>query len=99
MTYELVIPPGIRRQIAALPVGDQAELIALLDRLPDEAEQITDAYGLEVPDSPVRMRSAGLSRLIVVVVINDDTVTVTVVINDDTVTVTVVEITNPLGGA
>ncbi|MGW2344880.1 hypothetical protein [Streptomyces sp. NPDC001661] len=87
MTYELVIPPGIRRHIAGLPVGDQAELITLFDRLPDEAERITDAYGLEVPNSPVRMRSAGLSRLIVIIVINDETVTVTVV-----------EITSPLDG-
>ncbi|MFJ9037943.1 hypothetical protein ACIRF8_15290 [Streptomyces sp. NPDC102406] len=79
MTYELIVPPGIRRQIKALPVGDQAELIALFDRLPAEAEQITDAYGLEVPDSPVRMRTAGLTRLIVVITINDTEVTVTVV--------------------
>lgn len=85
MTYELIVPPSIRRQIAGLPLSDQAELIALFDRLPSEAEQVTDAYGLEVPDSPVRMRTAGLSQLIVVVVINDSTVTVTVV-----------EIRNPL---
>ncbi|WP_425838900.1 hypothetical protein [Streptomyces fractus] len=88
MTYELIVPPSIRRQIATLPVADQAELITLFDRLPSEAEQITDTYGLEVPDSPVRMRTAGLSRLIVVVTINDNEVTVTVV-----------EITPPLGGS
>ncbi|MHC5256739.1 hypothetical protein ACYSUO_02540 [Streptomyces sp. UC4497] len=41
MTYELVIPPSIRRQIAGLPVGDQAELIALFDRLPTEPERVT----------------------------------------------------------
>ncbi|MEU2565098.1 hypothetical protein ABZ626_38105 [Streptomyces longispororuber] len=79
MTYELIVPPSIRRQIAGLPLSDQAELIALLDRLPAEAEQITDPYGLEVPDSAVRMRTAGLTRLIVVITINDSQVTVTIV--------------------
>ncbi|MFF9896629.1 hypothetical protein [Streptomyces longispororuber] len=79
MTYELIVPPSIRRQIAGLPLSDQAELIALLDRLPAEAEQITDPYGLEVPDSAVRMRTAGLTRLIVVITVNDSQVTVTIV--------------------
>ncbi|WP_282798099.1 hypothetical protein [Streptomyces sp. CC224B] len=79
MTYELIVPPSIRRQIAGLPLSDQAELIALFNRLPAEAEQITDPYGLEVPDSAVRMRTAGLTRLIVVITINDSQVTVTIV--------------------
>ncbi|MEV8319382.1 hypothetical protein AB0Q95_35010 [Streptomyces sp. NPDC059900] len=79
MTFELIVPPSIRRQIADLPLSDQAELIALFDRLPVEPEQITDPYGLEVPDSPVRMRTAGLTRLIVVITLNDTEVTVTVV--------------------
>lgn len=88
MTYELIVPPSIRRQIAGFPVGDQAELIAFFDRLPGECEQITEPRGLEVQDSPVRMRTKGLSRLIV-----------TVLVSDTTITVTVVEITDPLGEA
>ncbi|MFH8492204.1 hypothetical protein [Streptomyces longisporoflavus] len=79
MTYELIVPPSIRRQITDLPLSDQAELIALFDRLPAEAEQVTDPYGLEVPNSPVRMRTAGLARLIVVITLNATEVTVTVV--------------------
>ncbi|MEU5900614.1 hypothetical protein [Streptomyces venezuelae] len=86
MTYELIVPPSIQRQIAGFPVGDQAELIAFFDRLPDECEQITEPRGLEVPDSPVRMRIKGLSRLVV-----------TVLLNDTTITVTVIEITEPHG--
>lgn len=79
MTYQLVVPPSIRRQIARLPLSDQAELIAFFDRLPAEAEQVTEPYGLEVPDSAIRMRTAGLTRLIVVITIDDMKVTVTVV--------------------
>lgn len=86
MTYELIVPPGIRRQIATLPPSDQAELIALFDRLPAEHEQITDSYGLDAP-GPVRMRTAGLSRLVVVLLVSDTSVTITVV-----------EIIDPLGG-
>ncbi|MGW0903096.1 hypothetical protein [Streptomyces sp. NPDC002853] len=78
MTYELIVPPSIRRQIAGLPVGDQAELIALFDRLPEEHEQVSDPYALNVP-GPVRVRTAGLSRLVVVILVSDTTVTITVI--------------------
>ncbi|MEU6990336.1 hypothetical protein ABZ953_06695 [Streptomyces sp. NPDC046465] len=78
MTYELIVPPSIRRQIKTLPVGDQAELIAFFDRLPTEHEWVTEPYGHDVP-GPVRMRTAGLSRLVVVILVSDTTVTITVV--------------------
>lgn len=78
MTYELIIPPGIQRQISTLPPSDQAELITLFDRLPTEHEAVTDVFGQDVP-GPVRMCSAGLSRLIVVILVSDLSVTITVV--------------------
>lgn len=77
MTYELVVPPSIRRQIKALPVADQAELLALFDRLPTNPDQITSVFGQNVP-GPRRMRSVGLSHLVAMIFINDLTQQVTV---------------------
>ncbi|MFD7713928.1 hypothetical protein [Streptomyces sp. NPDC059786] len=70
MTYGLIVPPSIRRQIRGLSAGDQAELITLFDRLPVDPDQATGVFGLDVP-GPYRMRSVGLSRLVVIVYIDD----------------------------
>lgn len=78
MTYALVVPRDIRRQIKALPVADQAELSAFFDRLQADPDQATGAFGLDVPD-PVRMKTAGLGRFIVAVLIDDPAEHVTVV--------------------
>jgi hypothetical protein len=78
VTYELVVPRDIRRQIATLHVADQAELITFFERLQADPDQATGALGLDIPD-PVRMRSAGLGPLIVAVVIDDPARCVTIV--------------------
>ncbi|MFK4069733.1 hypothetical protein [Streptomyces sp. NPDC029674] len=78
MTYELVVPRDIRRQIGALPVADQAELLVFFDRLQADPDQATGTFGLDMP-APVRMKTAGLSRFIVAVLIDDPAERVTAV--------------------
>lgn len=78
MTYRLIIPPGIRRQIETLPVEDRRSLDSLFNDLQADPDRHTGPYGME-DDGPIRMRSAGRGGIIAVVIINDLTVNVTLV--------------------
>ncbi|MFH9426393.1 type II toxin-antitoxin system RelE/ParE family toxin [Streptomyces sp. NPDC017529] len=78
MTYRLVVPPSIRRQIEKLPLETQRALHALFRDLREDPDRHSGPYGLE-DDGPVRMRSAGRAGAIAVVLISDLSVTVTVV--------------------
>lgn len=78
MTYQLTVPPSLRGRILDLPADDRAEILALFDRLTDDPEQATGIYGQHVP-GPVQMRTAGLTRLVVIVLVNEITLRVTVI--------------------
>lgn len=79
MRYRLIVPPDLRRDIAALPVEPQNSLYTLLQAIRDDPDGNTTDYGEVVPDSPVRMRTGGRGNVIVTVIINDLTITVTLV--------------------
>ncbi|MEU2789069.1 hypothetical protein [Streptomyces sp. NPDC007100] len=78
MTYRLIVPPSIRRQIETLSLETQRALHALFEDLREDPDRHTGPHGLE-DDGPVRMRSAGRAGVIVAVLINDLTINVTVV--------------------
>lgn len=79
MRYRLIVPPDLRRDIATLPVETQSTLHALLRAIRDDPDGNTTDYGEVVPDSPVQMRTGGRGNVVVTVIINDLTITVTLV--------------------
>ncbi|KOT49930.1 MULTISPECIES: type II toxin-antitoxin system RelE family toxin [Streptomyces] len=78
MTYRLIVPPSIRRQIDKLPVETQRQLHSLFRDICEDPGRHTGPHGLE-DDGPVQMRSAGRGGVLVAVLINDLTINVTVV--------------------
>lgn len=78
MTYTLVIPADIRREIETYPLHVRASLDGLFVDLREDPDRHTGPHGIE-DTGPVRMRSAGRSGVIAVVLISDLTVTVTLV--------------------
>lgn len=79
MTYHLIVPPDLRRDIMRQPLDTQRTLFQLLQAIRDNPDAATVPYGEDVPDSPVRMRTGARGNLIAIVLINDHTITVTLV--------------------
>lgn len=78
VTYTLVIPADVRREIEAFPLHVRARLDGLFVDLREDPDRHTGPHGLE-DTGPVRMRSAGRGGILAVVLISDLTVTVTLV--------------------
>lgn len=78
MSYQLIIPSSIQREIDGYPLHVRASLEGLFVDLREDPDRHTGPHGLE-DTGPVRMRSAGRGGVITVVLISDVTVTVTLV--------------------
>ncbi|MEU2724040.1 hypothetical protein [Streptomyces smyrnaeus] len=78
MTYRLIIPPDIRRQIQQLTLEDQHTLDQLLRDIQADPESHTGAYG-ENTDGPIQMRSAGRGNILAVIIVNQLTINITLV--------------------
>jgi hypothetical protein len=78
VTYRLVVPPSIRPEIEKLPSADLAGMLRFFDGLRTDPDAVTGPFG-DASLGPVRMRSAGVGRAIVVVLVNDLTQRVTLV--------------------
>ncbi|MEU3528863.1 hypothetical protein AB0E62_34280 [Streptomyces sp. NPDC038707] len=79
MTYHLIVPPDLRRDIMRQPLDTQRTLFQLLQAIRDDPDGATVAYGEDVPDSLIRMRTGARGNVITIVIINDHTITVTLV--------------------
>lgn len=77
MSYRLIVPPDMRREIRKLPVPLQHHLRSRIDDIADDPFRQTDAWS-GTQYGPVHMRSTGVGPIIVVVTVNEDEHTVTV---------------------